>query len=196
MILSDRNIRAELKTGQLIITPAPLEGCMQPASVDLRLGNTQNTPRGRQIIDRSSGLVPDQGLATIFEELWLLPGRFANVSTLEWIEIPSYLIGILAGKSTLARDGLQVESAGYVDPGWRGRLTLELKNLGPDTIILRPGMRICQLRFEKMLSRPKHLYGDPDLSSHYQGSEQAQAGFRPEPGTASLFGLPETPPES
>lgn len=167
MILSDVDIiQAMYKIGLVI---EPLLEPIQPASVDLRLGDTILEAR-RGLIDPSK---PSSKIRTSepFKFYTLSPGQFILVSTLEWVEIPPTLIGILTGKSSLARVGLQVECAGYVDPGWRGRLTLELSNLGPGMIVLRPGMKICQIRFEQVSCHPEHLYGDPALDSHYQQSQ-------------------------
>jgi len=181
VILSDRDIRTALKTGNLVIDPKP--DIIQPASVDLHLGDDGIVLRSG-VIDPYHDYRDDRtNEHKMVTPLHLLaPGDFLNVHTLEWIEIPSKLVGILVGKSSLARIGLQVESAGYVDPGWCGRLTLELKNLGPLDIVLRPGMPICQIRFQTLTSKPEHLYGDPALNSHYQGSEGPVEGrFDPPP---------------
>lgn len=177
-ILSDRDIRWQLDHGHLVVDP--LYEPMQPASIDLRLGNQIILPKGGHIID------PQENLGTTDSPRpWnmhvLTPGEFVLGSTLEYVQIPPHLVGHLEGKSSLARFGLQIECAGYVDPGWRGRLTLEIKNLGLDIIILRPGMLICQIRFEMMIAgdrpgRPERLYGDPALNSHYQGAETVQVG--------------------
>jgi dCTP deaminase len=91
---------------------------------------------------------PSISAVVIFDYWRLLREEFLLVTTLEWIEIGDLLAGILVGKSSLARLGLQVESAGYIDPGYKGCPTLELKNLGPYDIILRPGMPIAHLRVE------------------------------------------------
>lgn len=169
MILADASIERALRNRALVIDP--LLEPIQSASVDLRLGD--------RLLKPSRGLI-HPGVLEVggqvetpesFKFYSLSPGEFVNVCTLEWVEIPPDLIGILTGKSSLARLGLQVECAGYVDPGWKGRLTLELCNLGPSMIVLRPAMKICQIRFEVLSSTPQHLYGDPALNSHYQGSE-------------------------
>jgi dCTP deaminase len=179
MILTDAGIRYALKTELIRIEPFMDEN-VQPASVDLRLGSDIIVPGQGRIIDRRTGMVvkdapkpipPDRG--------WMLwPGAFALVATKEWVEVGPKLVGELVGKSTLARDGLMIECAGYVDPGWKGHLTLELKNLGNDIIVLRPNMLICQIRFHQLsviggsnkypqVDRP---YGDIRLNSHYQGA--------------------------
>src|SRR5262245_58367741 len=164
--LSDRAIASYLLDGSLVIDPilTPL----QPASVDLRLGPVIHhlvpglfDPRKQDTPTMTEDIV---------ETLMLGPGQFALAATYEWIEIPPGLVGIVTGKSTLARVGLQVEAAGYVDPGWKGHLTLELTNLGPLMLVLAVGMPICQIRFDFLTESPEHLYGDPALGSHYQES--------------------------
>lgn len=173
-ILSDLDIRYMLEpVGGLVIRPEP--EIIQPTSVDLRLYSVLNlNSRPGQVVDPARGFTPTTHEVMLdgdSEGFYLTPGGFVNGATLEWIEIPPGLVGILMGKSSLARIGLQIEAAGYVDPGWKGRLTLEIVNLGENTIILRPGMDICQIRFEALfLNACERLYGDPALNSHYQGS--------------------------
>lgn len=169
MLLSDFDLRRALKAGHLKVDP--LLEPIQPASIDLRLGNTAlQTPRSGGEIDPTRGIMPDSPAVVSFDFWRLLQNDFLLVTTMEWIELSNKLSGILVGKSSLARLGLQVESAGYVDPGWKGCPTLELKNLGPYDIILRPGMPIAQLRVEPLSSRADRLYGDRDLLSHFQGA--------------------------
>jgi dCTP deaminase len=171
-ILVDWQIEAYLQRPQQPLVIEPTLYPIQPASIDLRLGDTIIDPNGGRVFDPANGVGPEDQAKT-FTIHTLAPGDFVNVATLEYVEIPPDVVGKLEGKSTLARMGLQVESAGYVDQGWKGVLTLELKNLGWDSIILRPGMRICQLRLYAV-PRSRRLYGDPALSSHYQGAQGAQ----------------------
>jgi dCTP deaminase len=182
--LTDRELLDALQRGQIdVLTPIPFE--LQPASIDLHL----NTRFGRLmpgVIDRYHPTEPT-GPRVVWEEvpadgegIALKPLHFLLASTRELVEIESgYLLGILCGKSTLARDGLHVEAAGLVDPGWRGRLTLELFNAGPATIILRPGQPICQMYVLTSDLAVSRKYGNPELSSHYQDAPTTQAGFDP-----------------
>ena len=200
MILSDTTIRQHLKAMALWIDPPP--EIIQPASVDLHLGSTYTQLKGTTI-DRfgpqqrgpsaiTEGFPPD-GFVPLF------PGQFLLLEVLEYIRIPDFLIGKLEGKSTLARDGLVVENAGYVDPGWSGRLTLEAYNLGPATLILRQGQPICQIRFELLTTPAFRCYGDQELGSHYQGSLTVQAGYdpaTPAEKSGGPEGQAESPPES
>lgn len=101
----------------------------------------------------------------------LHPDDFIRAATLEHITLwDRQLEAIVTGKSSLARIGLQIESAGYVDPYWDGQLTLEIKNLGPYIIMLTPGMLICQIRFALLDAPVGRGYGHAALDSHYVGS--------------------------
>lgn len=170
-ILSDRDIEWQLEHGGLEIRPLSLP--IQPTSVDLRLGDELRYLTAGQILDtRDPGEVLTT-LRSLDDHTHMLnPGEFVLGATLEWIDLPTHLVGIVMGKSSLARMGLQVEASGYVDPGWKGRLTLELKNLGPGRIVLVRGMPIAQIRFDRLDQNPPlHPYGDPEIGSHYQGSQ-------------------------
>lgn len=174
MTLSDRDILGYLGR-DLTIEPHP--SVIQPASVDLHLGSTLKVLSGTMIDPYPPSDVSDmkhwasEFVSILMEGGHLLgAGRFVLGATLEYVAMPHDLVGIVTGKSSLARIGLQIESAGYVDPGWKGQLTLEIVNLGPGMIVLRPGMPICQLRFSPLSSPVLHPYGDRVLGSHYQDS--------------------------
>lgn len=161
--------------GRLIVKP--LLEPVQPTSIDLRLGNSIIVPKGGHIIDPMYGMgTSDVPKRLRFDQQYILyPGKVVLAATLETVVIPPDIIGILVGKSSLARLFLQIEAAGFVDPAWEGKLTLEIKNLGEDTFVLRPGMPICQIVFQWLDNIPTNLYGDPILNSHYQGSIQVQS---------------------
>lgn len=180
-VLSAAAIRYMMEHCGLVIDPKPR--VIQPTSVDLHLGpetvwpEVGNTGNGSYVIDPT---LPEKltVVRRITEEIILHPGSFVLGATVERIELPPGMVAILMGKSTLARIGLQIESAGYVDPGWRGELTLELVNLGPLPIRLIPGMKICQIRFEMVESlntspADRVVYGDVEVGSHYQDSTGA-----------------------
>lgn len=167
MTLSDRDILVALGQGLVIREPHP--SVIQPASVDLHLGRALRSLISTLIDPLSGSEVKTESFT--MDGGWVLnPGSFILGATQEWVEIPQHLVGVVTGKSSLARIGLQVEAAGYADAGWKGRLTLELFNMGPSMIILRPGMPICQLRLEALSSEVLHPYGSPALHSRYQGS--------------------------
>ena len=194
-VLSDGEIIEALEEGRIVIDPSLAGMCvggagvyakasaMQPCTVDLHLG-----PRiGRLIpgrIDRyGPAAIGPQAVYTDYtpdEPVMLAPLTFMLCATAETITLKDpRLVAVLCGKSTLARDGLQVEAAGLADPGWSGNLTLEVFNMGPATVVLRPGQPICQIYFVRMEKPALRLYGHHDLGSHYQGATSAQAGFDP-----------------
>jgi dCTP deaminase len=106
----------------------------------------------------------------------LHPGEFVLASTLEHIELPGDLVARLEGKSSLGRIGLLIHStAGYVDPGWKGHLTLELSNVANLPVTLYRGMKIGQITFARMTTPADNLYGSPALGSKYQGQTSPTA---------------------
>jgi dCTP deaminase len=146
MILSDRDIlerfKGRLVTGSIEIYPFDSEKALQACSVDLRLGN--KFKRGIQDISLSQ---------TRNEKITLQPGDFVLGATLEDVGIPLDLVGRLEGRSGLGRQGLAVHiTASRIDPGFSGKITLEIKNLGEEPITLKPGMYICSLMFEQLSS--------------------------------------------
>ena len=179
MVLSDRDIKREMEQGRIVIEPLKLKD-VQPASVDVRLGSNFRIFRNSthtyidpliEQPDLTEEVVVPEGEAFI-----LHPGQFALGTTLERIVLPDDILGKLEGKSTLGRLGLMIHStAGYVDPGWDGELTLELSNVATLPIMLHPGMRIGQLSFERMSSPVERPYGSAQLGSHYQGQKGATA---------------------
>jgi dCTP deaminase len=178
-VLSDRDIHAALDAGDIVIRPFE-RGDVQPASVDLRLDRKFRVFRNNRYpyIDLRQ---PQPDLTELLEirddEPFILhPGEFVLGQTLEWVEIPGDLVAHLDGKSSLGRVGLLIHStAGYVDPGWKGTLTLELSNVANLPIALYFGMKIGQLSFVRMTSPVDHPYGSPELGSKYQGQSEPTA---------------------
>jgi dCTP deaminase len=159
LILPDHEIRAAIELGELRIEPSPADDCFQPASVELTLGP-------HFLVDGEDfGRTLDPG-----EDGWLARGDFALASTVESVKIPYHMVAQVNGKSSLARRGLVVhQTAGFIDPGFQGQVTLELTNVSMNPIRLTVGMKICQLVF-MYCSRPvERPYGHPELGSHYQG---------------------------
>lgn len=172
MILSDRSIREELAAGRIVIDPLD-ERCIQPSSVDLHLDHLfrvfRNHTMGhidvKQDLEDLTELV-DVGPDTPF---MLHPGEFVLGATLERVAVPTDLVGRLEGKSSLARLGLLIHStAGFVDAGFDGYLTLELSNVANLPITLYPGMRIGQISFLRMTTPADHPYGSGAVGSKYQ----------------------------
>ncbi len=128
---------------------------IQSASVDLRLGDIRTWS--------SSGQRSGEP-----RHWWLSPFRFTLASTCETVAISSRIGAIVAGKSSVARRGLQVEAAGFVDPGWpKGQLTLEMIHFGDEPIQLFEGMPICQIVFYEINGPVARPYGAPGLKSRY-----------------------------
>ena len=165
MILSDKTIRKLLEEGTLSISPLSEEQ-IQPASVDIRLGDTFS------IVEDSS-----QGIITMENEIsyktiqtnqyLLLPGQFVLATTMEYIALPDDLTAFVEGRSSLGRMGLFIQNAGWVDPGFQGEITLELFNANRCAIQLEAGRRVGQLVFARM---------DERADRPYQGKYQFQRG--------------------
>ncbi len=172
MILSDRTIRAELEAGRIGIDPLG-EGCIQPSSVDLHVDRYFRVFRNhtQRVIDVKENQEELTQLVEVIgdEALILHPGEFVLGSTLERIRLPDDLVGRLEGKSSLGRLGLLIHTtAGFVDAGWDGYLTLELSNVANLPITLYPGMKIGQISFLKMTTAAETPYGAASLGSKYQ----------------------------
>ena len=174
MVLSDRTIKEEIARGRIIIDPLD-PAYIQPASVDVRLDSRLLVFRDCHpplYIDVKQNLESLTEAVEIEDEkpFFLQPGEFVLVSTLEDITLPDDIVGRLEGKSSLGRIGLLINStAGYVDPGWRGRLTMELSNVAKVPITLYSGMKIGQISFLRLTTAAERLYGDESLGSRYQG---------------------------
>ncbi|HVA85538.1 MAG TPA: dCTP deaminase [Candidatus Saccharimonadales bacterium] len=178
-VLSDRDIRAELEAGRVRIDPYEARD-LQPSSVDLHLDHSFRVFRNNRyaFIDVRD---PQPDLTELLkvnedEPFILHPGEFVLGQTLEWVELPNDLVARLEGKSSLGRLGLLIHStAGYVDPGWKGNLTLELSNVANLPIALYYGMRIGQISFFRMSSPVERPYGSAGLGSKYQGQSEPTA---------------------
>jgi dCTP deaminase len=178
-VLSDRDIRAALEAGQIAIRPYDAAD-LQPSSVDLHLDRSFRVFRNNRypFIDVRA---PQPDLTEMLrveddEPFVLHPGEFVLGQTLEWVELPNDLVARLEGKSSLGRLGLLIHStAGYVDPGWKGNLTLELSNVANLPIALYFAMKIGQISFFKMSSPVERPYGTPSLGSRYQGQSEPTA---------------------
>jgi len=173
MILSDRTIKEQMLGGRIRIEPFDPDD-IQPSSVDLHLGDKFQVFRNSRYpyIDPSRH---QDGLTELVEAsaeapFVLHPGEFVLGATVERIVLPDDIVARLEGKSSLGRLGLLIHStAGYVDPGWEGTLTLELSNVANLPIVLTPGMPIGQISFFRMTTPVERPYGTPGLGSRYQG---------------------------
>jgi len=173
MILSDRTIREELRDGRIRIQPLD-PACIQPSSVDLHLFREflvfRNSRRPYIDVREPQDDLTEPMVVPMDEAFILHPGEFVLGSTDEVVGIPVDLVGRLDGKSSLGRCGLMIHStAGYIDPGFYGRITLELSNVANLPIALYPGMRIAQISFCRMTTPADVPYGHPSIHSKYQG---------------------------
>lgn len=186
MLLSDRDIRAEIEAGRIVLEPWEA-GMLQPASVDVRLDRyfrlfdnhkypfidpAQEQPDLTRLVE----VGPD-------EPFVLHPGEFVLASTYEVITLPDDVAARLEGKSSLGRLGLLTHStAGFVDPGFSGHVTLELSNVATLPITLWPGMKVGQFCFFRLSSASEHPYGSGPYGNRYQGqrgptASRSAAGF-------------------
>ncbi|NDC12618.1 MAG: dCTP deaminase [Actinobacteria bacterium] len=173
MLLSDRDIAAEIKTGRVQVEPFE-PAMIQPSSVDVRLDRFFRVFENHryEVIDPSieqSELTREVAVAP--EDFFILhPGEFVLASTYEVITLPDDIAGRLEGKSSLGRLGLLTHStAGFIDPGFSGHITLELSNVANLPVKLYPGMKIGQLCLIKLSSPAEHPYGSAIYGSRYQG---------------------------
>jgi len=189
MILSDRDIRMRLsgswdpetsKPTDIVIIPTPSEIQIQPASVDLRLGTSFAVCDGSPIDTRNQSSVESaysrfdtvDGAPVVLE-----PGEFMLACTEEWCKIPLDLVARVEGRSSLGRIGIVIHAtAGFIDPGFEGQITLELTNLSKSRIMLHSGMRIAQLAFTQLTNKA--------MSYASKGKYQGQEGV-----TISQIGL-------
>lgn len=177
MILSDYSIRQRLKSGSLAFVPAPdLELQLQPASLDVRLGHEFvffHRSRYDSVLDTRGPSLEDATVKLRASEekgVIINPGQFALGTTLESVTMPNDLVARVEGRSSIGRLGLTVHvTAGFIDPGFKGCITLEIANLGLYPIKIYPGMRIAQLAFQSMTTPAVCPYGHELSNSKYQG---------------------------
>jgi dCTP deaminase len=173
VILSDRTIREEVAAERIIIEPFDPD-CVQPSSVDLHVDKVFRVFHNARypFIDVRKPMEDLTELVEVAEgEPFILhPGEFVLGATMERVRLPDDLVARLEGKSSLGRLGLLIHStAGYVDPGWDGFLTLELSNVANLPITIYPGMKIGQISFFRLTSPAEHPYGSSGTGSKYQG---------------------------
>lgn len=173
MILSDVTIREEIAAGRIVIDPFD-PTCVQPSSVDLHVDSRfrvfANSRYPYIDVRREMPELTELVEAAPDEPFILHPGEFVLGSTLERVALPEDLVARLEGKSSLGRLGLLIHStAGYVDPGWDGYLTLELSNVANLPITIYPGMKIGQISFFRLTTPAATPYGSTSIRSKYQG---------------------------
>jgi dCTP deaminase len=176
-VLSDGTIRRLIADGRVRVEPFD-DTMVQPASIDLRLGSSFRVFHNHRItaIDLAD---PPKNITELVEiegddSFVIHPGEFVLGRTQEHVELPNDVVARIEGKSSLGRLGLIVHAtAGFVDPGFKGTLTLEITNLTRVPIILWPGKPIAQLSFMALDQPAERPYGHPDLGSHYHGQVDA-----------------------
>jgi len=157
-ILSDKDIKKYLDKGKIEINPINIKS-IQPASVDLHLNWDLKDIDGN-VYDINKN------------EYLLIPNEFILGSTLEEVKIPNDLVGIIEGRSSVGRLGITAHiTAGYIDPGFNGRITLEITNVSTKPFILKKGMSICQIVFQELSCECENPYGSDGLNSKYQNSK-------------------------
>lgn len=173
MILSDRDVKAQIDAGRIVIEPYDAM-CIQPSSVDVKISNLFRVFRNHTagVIDVKKDMTDLTELVEIpMDGVFMLhPGEFVLGSTLERVGVPDDLVARVEGKSSLGRLGLLIHStAGFIDAGFDGHVTLELANVANLPITLYPGMKIGQVSFMKMTSPAENPYGSGAKGSKYQG---------------------------
>ena len=173
MILSDRSLRDEISRGRIVVEPFD-DACVQPSSIDVKIGNLFRVFRNHTsaVIDVKQNLEELTELITIREDgvFMLHPGEFVLGSTLERIAVPDDLVARIEGTSSLGRLGLIIHStAGFIDAGFDGHVTLELTNIATLPITLYPRMKIGQVSFMQMTTPADSPYGKGARGSKYQG---------------------------
>jgi dCTP deaminase len=182
MILSDCDIRARLARGDLKV--GPLEDAelqIQPASIDVRLADEFVIYRPSQVScldprDPQTLIAASQRIQIPAGEAFVLhPGEFGLASTIEAVTIPHDLVATVDGRSSIGRLAVVIHAtAGFIDPGFEGQITLELSNIGPIPVKLYPGMRVAQLVFHELKSPAEMPYGSAGRGSNYQGQRGPQ----------------------
>lgn len=180
-ILSDRDIKKYLEENKIVIDPLEdPERQIQPSSVDLRIGSEF---KGFRVIrkpcidpmDRSDIESYMESFYIDDEPFIIHPGEFALATTYETVKLPHDLVARVEGRSSMGRLGITMHvTAGYIDPGFCGKITLEISNIGKMPVALYPGQRVCQIVFETMTSPSEKPYGHPDRDSKYMGQKRPE----------------------
>ncbi len=181
-ILSDRTIKEYLKKGIITIEPLEDEKQIQPSSVDMRLGNefkVFKVVRKPYIDPKDPEDVASYMESTIVnpgEAFIIHPNEFALATTNEYVKVPDNLVARVEGRSSMGRLGVTMHvTAGFIDPGFEGKITLEISNIGAMPVALYPGQRVCQIVFETMTTPSEIPYGHPTRNSKYMGQVKPES---------------------
>jgi dCTP deaminase len=165
-ILSDKDIKKLLDERHISIEPLDnKEKQIQPSSVDLRIGDEFKVFRVIRTFKVPEG-----------EAFIIHPNEFALATTQETVKLPDDIVARVEGRSSMGRLGVTMHvTAGYIDPGFEGKITLEISNIGAMPVALYPGQRVCQVVFETMTSPSEIPYGHPSRHSKYMGQEKPES---------------------
>ncbi|MGN0092954.1 MAG: dCTP deaminase [Methanobrevibacter sp.] len=181
-ILSDKDLKKCIDDGKIVINPLTDEKQIQPSSIDMRIGDEFKVFRviRKPFIDPKD----DDDIASYMESLTvedgeafiIHPNEFALATTYEYVKVPDDLVARVEGRSSMGRLGVTMHvTAGYIDPGFEGKITLEISNIGAMPVALYPGQRVCQLVFETMTTPAEKPYGHPDRNSKYMGQKSPES---------------------
>lgn len=175
-ILSDIDIKKYLDEGKIVITPLEDEKQIQPSSVDLRIGSEFKGFRiiSKPYIDPRDDTDLESYMSSFSisddEPFIIHPGEFTLATTHEFVKLPSDIVARVEGRSSMGRLGVTMHvTAGYIDPGFEGKITLEISNIGKMPVALYPGQRVCQIVFETMTTPSEKPYGHVERNSKYMG---------------------------
>ncbi|MGL6298393.1 MAG: dCTP deaminase [Methanobacteriaceae archaeon] len=182
-ILSDVDIKKYLKEGKIIIDPIEDEDKqIQPSSVDLRIGTEFKSFKivRKPFIDPKDQVDMDSYMDSEHigdgDAFIIHPGEFALATTNEVVKLPNDLVARVEGRSSMGRLGITMHvTAGFIDPGFHGKITLEISNIGKMPVALYPGQRVCQIVFETMTSPSEVPYGHPSRGSKYMGQTRPES---------------------
>ena len=181
-ILSDKTIKEYLEKGKLAIEPLEDEKQIQPSSVDMRLGDEFKVFK----VIRKPFIDPKdpEDVASYMESTKVEPGEafiihpneFALATTNEYVKVPEDLVARGECRSSMVRLGVTMHvTAGFIDPGFEGKITLEISNIGAMPVALYPGQRVCQIVFETMTTPSEIPYGHPSRNSKYMGQVKPES---------------------
>lgn len=181
-ILSDKTIKEYLKEGKIVIEPLKDEKQIQPSSVDMRLGDEFKVFK----VIRKPYIDPkdEEDIASYMESTTVKegdafiihPNEFALATTSEYVKVPEDLVARVEGRSSMGRLGVTMHvTAGFIDPGFEGKITLEISNIGAMPVALYPGQRVCQIVFETMTTPSEIPYGHPSRNSKYMGQTRPES---------------------
>ena len=181
-ILSDKTIKEYLKEGKIGFEPLQDEKQIQPSSIDMRLGDEFKVFKviRKPFIDPEDEEESASYMASIIvregEALIIHPNEFALATTSEYVKVPDDLVARVEGRSSMGRLGVTMHvTAGFIDPGFEGKITLEISNIGAMPVALYPGQRVCQIVFETMTTPSELPYGHPERNSKYMGQTRPES---------------------